>query len=279
MFWKDHNDKRHILVGSSNLTEAAFKTNFEANLYSEISSVIYERAVQWFRNVLGKSRPLDENWLTNYKEAQLTGKQSRNGDEIPKPLSESDDFIAPGNLQEISQDQLNSRRDTIVAFDSNRQHLTKLFSTGAEGPLTNRQIYEGFMGIWGRRLIQGPQWTMKGKESNWRRFARGIMKILQAKELERDNVVKSVIDEFAERALPTRKSLLTELLCMYYPKHYPIINKPVQLWIKENKYGSPHGSSEGAKYLDMAVKMRSTLAHSGVANLIELDLLIWSRYN
>lgn len=279
MFWTDRRGNHHILVGSSNLTEAAFSTNFEVNLYSQINSVIYERAVEWFRAVLEKSRPLDNNWLTNYKEAKLTGKQSRNKNEIPKPSSESEDFIVPGDLREIPQYELNKRRVTIRAFNSSRHDLTKLFSTGAGGALANDKIYERFMRTWGRYLIQGPQWTMKGKKSNWRRFARGIMKILQAKDLERDNAVKSVIDDFAARGLPTRKSLLTELLCTYYPKRYPIINKPVKLWSKDNKYDTPWGSSEGAKYIDMAIKMRLALANSGVANLFELDLLIWSKYN
>jgi hypothetical protein len=67
------------------------------------------------------------------------------------------------------------------------------------------------------------------------------------------------------------------------PDRYPVINGPIQLWIKKMKYRAPAGASEGAKFIDMAEKLRATVAHNNdkhrkVRNLAELDSIIWAKY-
>jgi HKD family nuclease len=47
IFWKNSAGKYFSLIGSSNLTRAAFQNNYEANIYSEISSNEYFLAKKW----------------------------------------------------------------------------------------------------------------------------------------------------------------------------------------------------------------------------------------
>lgn len=90
IFWRDKNNQHHMLVGSSNLTEAAFQSNYEANLYSRVNSKVYRSAVEWIETIIEKSRPIDSAWLDTYREAKLTGK--RKNVAIPLPSNPSKIF-------------------------------------------------------------------------------------------------------------------------------------------------------------------------------------------
>ncbi|MCA9934271.1 MAG: hypothetical protein KC415_10120, partial [Anaerolineales bacterium] len=48
-----------------------------------------------------------------------------------------------------------------------------------------------------------------------------------------------------------------------------------------NKYRAPHKASEGAKYIDLALKLRQALRQNtknNAKNLLELDHAIWQWY-
>lgn len=283
IFWKDRNDQHHMLVGSSNLTEAAFQSNYEANLYSRVTSQVYRDAVEWIERIIEKSRPVDSAWLESYREAKLTGKKKNAT--VPVPSNSSKDFPVPQLNQEQLAEALKWRRGQIRAFAQIRGPLKRLFRRGAAGELSNKEICEQLLGTWGdhKSRFQGKGWERTGVNSNWRLFARGLTAILTANDHERDDVVVTTIDEFADAELPTRKALLSEMLCHFFPGRYPVINGPVQLWIKKMKYRAPFGSSEGAKFIDMAEKMRAVIAHSNtghppIRNLAELDCIIWAKY-
>lgn len=51
IFWQDRKRDYYILVGSSNLTEAAFGTNYEANIYSRIDAATFEQARKWVNTI------------------------------------------------------------------------------------------------------------------------------------------------------------------------------------------------------------------------------------
>jgi len=284
IFWSDQNNQHHMLVGSSNLTEAAFQSNYEANLYSRVSPQLYRRAVKWIEQVIASSRPVDSDWLNTYREAKLTGKK-RGATAIPLPSNPSKDFPLP----EIGDDQfaqaLKWRRRQVRDFNEIKEPLRRLFRDGAANRLSNDQICSRLLKTWGGHTsrLQGKGWERSGIDSNWRLFARGLTAILNANGEQRDDVVVSTIDEFADEELPTRKALLSEMLCHFFPDQYPVINGPVQLWIKKMKYRAPAGGSEGAKFIDMAAKMRATVAYNNkkrhkVRNLAELDSIIWAKY-
>jgi hypothetical protein len=273
--------RHHALVGSSNLTEAAFSTNYEANLYSVINEVTYKNALAWFERVLTKSCSVNNKWLKGYNEAKLKGHTYKNGKEVPEPSRP--DFPPPtiNDPKQVMQG-LRSRRTMLNKFNKIRRRLIKLFKEGARKRLTNRQIYDNFWKDWGQNLVQAHAWTIQGRNSDWQLFALGITRILNADEVARDQIVKLVIDDFANQQLSTRRSVLSEPLCEFYPKRYPLINRPVKDWIIKMNYQPPAGASEGAKYIDMANKMRSTLEHNNrkagrmrAQNLFELDYQIW----
>jgi hypothetical protein len=67
IFWTD-GDKCHAVVGSSNLTKAAFETNYEANVYSRISHTEYELAKKW-------GKQLEKNALSYQKIGYLNTKR------------------------------------------------------------------------------------------------------------------------------------------------------------------------------------------------------------
>jgi HKD family nuclease len=281
IFWADK-AKHHLLVGSSNLTEAAFRTNFEANLYSRVNKKTYQSAVNWFNHAMEKSQPVDDNWLNKYEEAKLVGK-NRNG---------GGSHISSGlKIPLLSRERLihvlKARRHQVEAFGKIRKTLERLFRDGAALELSNGEICTRLLRTWGKDTskFQGKGWERTGIKSNWRLFSKGITSILDANETERDNVVVSVINEFTKKKLRTRSALLSEMLCHFFPDKYPVINGPVRLWIKKMNYHAPHGASAGSKFLDLAQQMRETVSQGStrsknirVRNLAELDIIVWVKY-
>jgi hypothetical protein len=57
------------VIGSSNLTRAAFDTNYEANILCSLSEADYRRARQWIDEIEAKCEVVCEDWLIRYKEA------------------------------------------------------------------------------------------------------------------------------------------------------------------------------------------------------------------
>lgn len=284
IFWTDQ-EKRHLLVGSSNLTEAAFQSNFEANLYLSADEKTFLSAVDWFERALKKSLVVDENWLDSYKEAKLIGKAG--GKRLPVPPELSDDFKIPAIRQRRLAALLKERRRQIKAFTEIRNPLKRLFRDGGALKLSNNEIRTRLLQTWGNHesRFQGKGWERTGAKSDWHIFSKGITDVLNAKESEQDDTVASTIDAFARKKLSTRKALLTEMLCHFLPDKYPIVNGPVRLWINKMNYRAQRGASEGSKFIHLARRMRAILTHSGaqfgnvrIRNLAELDVIIWAKY-
>jgi HKD family nuclease len=49
LFWREANGTCFAIVGSSNLTQAAFETNYEANVFFELPEADYDKAKKWVR--------------------------------------------------------------------------------------------------------------------------------------------------------------------------------------------------------------------------------------
>lgn len=285
IFWADQ-EKYHLLVGSSNLTGAAFKSNFEANLYLSADKKTYLSAVTWFDRALKKSLVVDDSWLDSYKEAKLVGKVS--GKRLPDPPHPSSNKLTiPAMHQERLAGMLKERRHQVKAFGEIRNALRRLFRDGSALKLSNDEICADLLRTWGshRSRFQGKGWERTGARSDWRAFSKGLTDILNAKESEQDDIVVSTIDRFARKKLPTRRALLTEMLCHFLPDKYPVVNGPVRLWVSKTNYRAPWGASEGSKFIHLAQKMRGILHHGNmrfgsmrVRNLAELDIVIWAKY-
>ena len=63
VFWRELDGKCYALLGSSNLSKAAFSTNHEANGYSPLSERSFAAAVKWITDLSQSCVTLDQNWL------------------------------------------------------------------------------------------------------------------------------------------------------------------------------------------------------------------------
>lgn len=59
LFWRDGRGRYHMLVGSSNMTEAAMSGNVEANLYRDIARDEFEAARRWVGELAKNSVPVN----------------------------------------------------------------------------------------------------------------------------------------------------------------------------------------------------------------------------
>src|SRR5882724_5446502 len=67
--WKTPSGKYYCLIGSSNLSKAAFSDNYEANVMTEISARDFARLCAWLDSVSTDSYPISEDWIKHhYKE-------------------------------------------------------------------------------------------------------------------------------------------------------------------------------------------------------------------
>jgi hypothetical protein len=112
-------------------------------------------------------------------------------------------------------------------------------------------------------------------------LSRSFVTILDAADQDRDDVVTLEIDRLGEQKVPTRTAFLSEMLCLRFPEEYPVLNGPVWSYLKHVRFKGPRGASEGAYYIDLAVKLRNSLLQNPgypAKNLAELDTVIWLAY-
>jgi hypothetical protein len=282
LFWKDINGEAFALVGSSNLTEAAFSKNFEANIKVEITDEIYESAVCWFQEIQNSSCNLDDGWIQQYVETKsnlntklISGTATNI---IHRPTLK---LPRPPKTSEL----LSDRRKIMKFSRENLQKLESLFKKCASKKISSEDFYEKLPEYWSSAVgnrMQGAGFERRGKSSNFQTLSESLIRILNARPSRRDDVVRREIDHLAIQKIEPRKAFLTEMLCHFYPTLYPVLNKPVQEYLSEKNFVSPRGSSEGAKYIYLANVLRNSLrASTGypAKNLAELDTLIWAATN
>jgi hypothetical protein len=81
LLWRTASGDRHCAVGSSNLSKAAFTSNYEANVSATLSDVAYARLAAWISEAADQSAAINEDWIGNhYREAKRsTGKPTSGG--------------------------------------------------------------------------------------------------------------------------------------------------------------------------------------------------------
>lgn len=130
--------------------------------------------------------------------------------------------------------------------------------------------------------MQGAGWERQGKHTNFRLLSRSIVRILDARERNRDDVVLTEIDYLDRHDVPARRAFLSEMLCLRFPEAYLVLNKPVTRYLSDVKYRAPRNASEGALYIDLARRLRFSIAKNPThpaKNLAELDAVIWLKYH
>ncbi|MBV5339776.1 MAG: phospholipase D family protein [Deltaproteobacteria bacterium] len=281
--WKNNTGCCKLILGSSNLTKAAFLTNYEANIFSDISTQQFESIKEWVEEIKANCSPISEKWIEQYHEAARstnTGKKENTHNKTAPVIQLT---ISPSKLynKNILQRRNAQERFADIAEEL-KKSIKRCCKTGTEEG--NELFYTKLMNCWGnhKSRFQGKGFEILGKNSKWYEVCDSLSKIFdyadRKKKLGLDSFVKNEIDRLAEIKNPTRGSWLSEMLCHYFPDRYPLLNAPVKDWLVFNKYAPPKDSSEGAKYIDLAIKMRQVItdgtAH-GAKNLPELDNVIW----
>ena len=282
------NNQYYSLIGSSNLTVAAFTNNYEINIVNEITFEEYTNFKTWFESIKKQCIAVSDDWLEQYKESLLTAKNLH--DYINKSTENTEVITAATHNIQLNSELIKLRQQQLKNHDKIRSQLFSLIQKCANEEISNSNFYDELNKYWnwenenngqviGNRF-QSRGWVRTGKKANFHQLCNSYLKITQASDEDRDNVVANEIDTLATGIKnPVRGAVLSELLCLEYPKSYPVLNEPIIDFLKDNKINSARGSSEGSKYIDIALKMRAIVAqHKEISNLAELDILIQTQY-
>jgi hypothetical protein len=281
VFWKDAKGAFHAVIGSSNLTRAAFDTNYEANILCSLSEADYRRARKWVDEIEAKCEVVCEDWLIRYKEATAPAgsKRSTKGAQSTASLVELRLPTPPGMRK-----RLQATRDELVTYRAHKDSLEQLFRRCAANQIKSEEFYRELQADWsfdvGDRL-QGAGWEIKGKHSDFQELSHSFVRILDAADADRDDVVSEEIDRLSSKSVPTRGAFLSEMLCLRFPDAYPVLNDPVWKYLHAVRYKAPRKSSEGARYIFLARALRGSLRQNPnhpAKNLAELDTVIWLAY-
>ncbi|WP_407364238.1 hypothetical protein HKW97_24195 (plasmid) [Pseudomonas luteola] len=287
MFWRELDSKCYALLGSSNLTKAAFSTNYEANGFSAISDEQFELSLEWIEQVHGVSVTLDETWLNKYEEARQPARGGRPKTDEPVDGEEVYHLPLPA-IRKLKgyQPYLEQRRDQMKIFRRRRAELEALFRTTSRIKNWNEarsdDFYYKLTSLWffgeeGSRF-QGKGWERKGRNSDFRELSKSLVHVLEAPFASRDRVVIREIDRLTQLRIPTRGALFSEMLCQFFPKHYFVLNSPVRDWFVGLDFSFPRGLSKGERYVNRARLLRTALDRAEnypAENLAELDCIIW----
>lgn len=280
MFWKETGGSMHALIGSSNLTRAAFSSNHEANVYQKLTPTHFEQARAWIRSIEPSCIAVSEDWLELYQEAPRNGPSGPSKKPSSEQLKEKLQLPRPSGAADIVRD----RRQKLAAYRKHQSGLMKLFRDCAAGRVTSPQFYDQLPKYWHRDLgdrLQGAGWERQGKASDFKALSTAFLEIVNAKPSERDDVVADQIDDLRRLKVSSRTSFLSEMLCLRFPDLYPVKNQPVEDFLADIRFKGPRGASEGAAYVDLAQRLRMALRVSKghpAKNIAELDAVIWLKY-
>ncbi|MDD2879373.1 MAG: phospholipase D family protein [Rhodoferax sp.] len=280
VMWKQ-DTSYFLIVGSSNLTIAAFESNYEANIRIKISIERYQEISNWITQILGLSIPVTTQWIDDYEE-------SPNPIKKPAKLSKK---TSPGlikfNLPLFPKlaKALAERKERAFAFEDIRIEFEKEVRECAAGTTSQQHFYQWLIDNW-----NGAEWKFQGAgifrhkstKTNWQLLCNSLVISINSNSVQRDHVIQSEYDKLEQSGeVEVRQAFLTEMLCHFFPDDYPLWNKPVETWLK--KIGiwkeKQRGLSAGEKYIWIAKQLRLALQQNSdypAQNLAELDHVIWA---
>lgn len=291
VFWKEPSGKCFSLVGSSNLSRAAFSTNHEVNVNLPISNAVFRSIEQWVDTISSHCQPVSQDWLNYYQESDLT-KPAPVQRQAPAPGHPIIDLPQPSSLSQFREleQHLERRRSIMSNFVRNQNNILTLFERCAVGEVLNADFYQRIGQYWGvneHSRIQGRGWERTGARSDFAEFCKSFLKIYRAREETRDDVVRDEINRLQEERVPTRKAFLSEFLCEFFPESYWIDDAPIRRYLDTISYALRDNTLEtvkgrdGDRYVTISHVLRDALRQSPgyiAKNLTELDLVIWYYY-
>jgi hypothetical protein len=278
LFWREEKGLCFAIVGSSNLTQAAFETNYEANVFFPLSEADYVKAKQWVKDIEKQSVVVSEDWLRKYEEA-LFQQHGAKGSKARPDATRVVPLKLPMPLG--MHERIATRRDDLAAYEKKRTGLMLLFRRCANGEINSKEFFDQLPKYWSFKAgdrFQGAGWERQGKASDFRELSKSVLTILDTASEDRDDVVTEEIDRLAEQQVATRGAFLSEMLCLRFPEEYPVLDKPVKDYLKAVEFKAPRGASEGARFIHLAKTLRSSLLDDPdhpAKNLAELDTVIW----
>jgi hypothetical protein len=277
MAWRTGNNEHFALLGSSNLSKAAFSQNYEANIIVKISSVQYKDIKNWLDPLLEKSALITKEWINSeYDEAEVHKIKRR------RPVTAK--LKLPSNA--AYKQAVRIRRKKQDAFREIQGRLLKDARKCAAQTLDDKAFWRSFWEVWSNHdsRFQGNGIQITGSRARWSQACQALLLILNVAKTgprleELDGVVCKEIDKLKRLGNPARRAWLSEMLCHSLPEFYPVWNSPVTKWLRFKKWTGRRGLSEGNRYIELANLLRQISASkpAGVRNLAELDGLIWLR--
>jgi hypothetical protein len=269
IFWKNKNNEYYALIGSSNLTNAAFNSNCEANILSNLSEKQFSDVIKWISSIEKESKIVTKEWIDDYNQAT--------------PLRIEQLGIYEKTLKDLlSYDKvlISSRRKQLENYKIYQKELKKLISKCANGEISNDFFYENLKEILKKGISFQPRfdWSRRGKRDNFKLLCQALERIYKTKADNRDNIVEKEINNLQKKNISNRKALLSELLSLEYPNEYPLFNEPVRKFLKSLNRSIPK-STDGKIYIVTSQILRDIQSDMDkIENLAELDVLIQSKY-
>jgi hypothetical protein len=243
----------------------------------------YVKGKKWVKNIEKQSVVVSEDWLRKYKETPfkkpLRANGPNKGDQEPTPVVALNLPIPSGMEERIAK-----RRVQLKVYKKKQAGLMRLFRRCASNEMTSEQFYNELPKYWSAKAndrLQARGYERKGRDSDFQALSQSFLRILDSADEDRDDIVSSEIDWLREQKVPTRGAFLSEMLCLRFPEVYPVLNQPVQDYLKAVKFNGPRVASEGARFIDLAKKLRASLLQNPghpAKNLAELDMVIWLAY-
>jgi phosphatidylserine/phosphatidylglycerophosphate/cardiolipin synthase-like enzyme len=148
-FWTNDDGKHFAIIGSSNLTRAAFDSNYEANIFCKMSQKDYIAAKRWVKDIEEACVPVSEDWLEKYKEAPRipggkpgSATNSAGAEVVPLRLPQ------PNGMRQL----LEQRRQQLSRYKKYKTGLMKLFRDCAAKRVTNEGFYERLSEYWSHEI-------------------------------------------------------------------------------------------------------------------------------
>lgn len=281
LFWKSRNEKYFSIIGSSNLTKAAFNTNFEANISIEVSKKDYLKAKAWVSKISNFSVVVSEDWLSRYVEGIS---KPYKGSRKKKENDSNSVFYVQLPEQKGYKRAIIKRRKGLRCHKKSKKAFLRSFNLCAKKEISSADFYESLPSIWSYEVgnkFQSDVWVISGKNSDFQELASSFISIYESSHEDRDDVVLHELNRLDKNGNSLRRSFLSEMLSLTFPEDYPIWNEPIDAFLRDIGFKAPKGASFGDKYLDIAHKLRVFLQQNSsypARNLLELDAAIEHKY-
>jgi hypothetical protein len=159
IFWKTAAGKHYCVLGSANLSKAAFHHNYEANAFSPITKTEFDNLASWLPRV--QTVPITPDWIRHkYKEAPFAKLKKLGG-----PGTVSGHFTFKDGLSYSSGVQ--KRRQQQIVFRKIAKDVSSHIQRCAAGKISNGDFWSWFWQTWANKTrdwrFQGSGLEITGK--------------------------------------------------------------------------------------------------------------------